>query len=1102
MNLKGEKRGMSTIVATLIIIMLVLVAAGVVWATVSNVVYKSSEQINLGKFTVDLKVENPQVMCNSLNITVKRNSGEGSFVGIAFVFEGKDSSETIKEYVSMEELEERSFAFTLNTLTSENITGVKVYPIFRLESGKEVFGNSKGKYTFSDSDILECPISTSLNIVINSTVFLNDCEILDVSNTRYILEKSITTDETCFNITADDLLLDLNGFTITGDNSGADYGVYALGRNKIIIRNGFIEWFGKSSANIGDGIYLINTNNSAIENIDASNNGYGIEIISSSSNNLKNIGVSSSYWEGLTLDSSSGSTLSNIVGVSNGGAGIYLYSSNNSILTNLSSSKESGIILERSSNNILNNINSSNNTLGLFVYATSNNNIFSNIITSFNGPGAQAYGIYVSQCTGNVFNNVISSSNKDLGIQLSLSPQTTFNNVTISDNEVYNTITGGLYLYNNNNSIFNNLNCYNNARNQIKANGWSININNTLNYNNSFGEIKLQALNSNINGTLRFGEGYNVNIGNNFAFINPSGDLIGLNIPANITLKDTGVIGGIILKDGAACGSSCHILNVSGTTYAFSVPGAGNYSISSIAMGYGLLYNWYAVNDTRGLCPTGWHVPTKGEWATLETYLGGLNTAGGRLKETDTIHWYSPNTAATNDVGFNGLPGGLRSTYFNPLSGIGRQAFWWSATQANNPPYPNSAESRGCQYTTTTLHLGTFSKYYGESIRCLRNTSVGWVEGEQITDYDGNVYDTVQIGTQIWMVQNLAVTHYRNGNVIPEVTNNAAWAALTTGALCAYNNDWGYVYGGRCTVSGCGLQAPIALAATNLTHSSFFANWGGEVSLPTGYSLDVATDNGFTNLVVNNLNVGHVLSYNVTGLLAGNSYYYRIRAYNDSYTSDNSDIISITLPISGFGLLYNWYTVNDSRNIANTGWHVPSNVELTTLQTYLGGWTIAGGKLKETGFIYWNDPNIGATNEVGFNLRGAGYRFNGYYVSFKGTTMIRSSVKSNPNSYVGLSLNNGQQFEIGDSYNDNYGCSVRLIRDSTTCSNGETGSYTGNNGKVYRTICIGNQEWLADNLAETKYRNGDTIPEVTDNTAWTGLTTGALCAYNNDWSYV
>ena len=80
--------------------------------------------------------------------------------------------------------------------------------------------------------------------------------------------------------------------------------------------------------------------------------------------------------------------------------------------------------------------------------------------------------------------------------------------------------------------------------------------------------------------------------------------------------------------------------------------------------------------------------------------------------------------------------------------------------------------------------------------------------------------------------------------------------------------------------------------------------------------------------------------------------------------------------------------------------------------------------------------------------------------------------------------------------------SLRPVKDTTSLSDGESGYYVGNDGKVYRTICIGTIEILADNLAETKYRDGSAIPEITDNAAWMADTDGALCAYDNDWSYV
>ena len=201
-----------------------------------------------------------------------------------------------------------------------------------------------------------------------------------------------------------------------------------------------------------------------------------------------------------------------------------------------------------------------------------------------------------------------------------------------------------------------------------------------------------------------------------------------------------------------------------------------------------------------------------------------------------------------------------------------------------------------------------------------------------------------------------------------------------------------------------------------------------------------------------------------------------------------------------YGLLYNWYAATDARLICADGWEVPTRAKFQTLSDYLGGNSVSGGKLKETGNVYWDVWNI-ATNEVGFNARGEGGRLaNGTFSGLTTSTLIRiiegaglyraAQIPSGfTNLYMGVSNTNSQK----------EGFALRLIKTTTTLTHGQTGIYTGNDGKVYRTICIGTQEWLADNLCETKYRNGDTIPEVTDNAAWAALTTGAMCAYNNDW---
>lgn len=224
-------------------------------------------------------------------------------------------------------------------------------------------------------------------------------------------------------------------------------------------------------------------------------------------------------------------------------------------------------------------------------------------------------------------------------------------------------------------------------------------------------------------------------------------------------------------------------------------------------------------------------------------------------------------------------------------------------------------------------------------------------------------------------------------------------------------------------------------------------------------------------------------------------------------------IIYVPKPVSGFypvkyGLLYNWYAATDARNIAASGWHVPNLTEYTTLVNYVGGNMVAGGKLKETGLTYWLTPNTSATNEYGINTRGGGnrsYASGGTFGTKQGVSnfLMSNNVGTLTTYTLNIRYNTAHvgapgSYEIGYLLFKADGSNVRLIKDSTTLAHGQTGTYTGNDGKTYRTICIGTQEWLADNLAETKYRNGDAIPEVTDNTAWTALTTGAMCAYNND----
>lgn len=192
-----------------------------------------------------------------------------------------------------------------------------------------------------------------------------------------------------------------------------------------------------------------------------------------------------------------------------------------------------------------------------------------------------------------------------------------------------------------------------------------------------------------------------------------------------------------------------------------------------------------------------------------------------------------------------------------------------------------------------------------------------------------------------------------------------------------------------------------------------------------------------------------------------------------------------------YGYLYNWWAATDARNIAPAGWHVPTNAEFITLRTYLGGIDIAGGKLKETGYTYWVSPNTGATNEVEFNARGSGYRSSSGFNNSLGT-QCNFWIYDLSGAYI---LGNGNAQLSLSGYSSYWGNTIRLIKDNST----DTGTMVGNDGKVYPTVTIGTQVWMAANLMETKYRDGDLISGPTfTNAAWAALTTEAYCIYGDD----
>lgn len=131
---------------------------------------------------------------------------------------------------------------------------------------------------------------------------------------------------------------------------------------------------------------------------------------------------------------------------------------------------------------------------------------------------------------------------------------------------------------------------------------------------------------------------------------------------------------------------------------------------------YGALYNWYAV-ETGKLCPKGWHVPTDAEWLTLTTYLGGVDIAGGKLKQEGLSLWESPNTGANNEVGFSALPTGDRTTD-GTSEFIGYRGYWWSGTEGTIDGF---AWSRRIYYNDNAIGTNQLDKNSGFCVRCIKD---------------------------------------------------------------------------------------------------------------------------------------------------------------------------------------------------------------------------------------------------------------------------------------------------------------------------------------------------------------------------------------------
>ncbi len=647
--------------------------------------------------------------------------------------------------------------------------------------------------------------------------------------------------------------------------------------------------------------------------------------------------------------------------------------------------------------------------------------------------------------------------------------------------------------------------------------------------------------------------------------------------------------------------------------------------------GFGALYTWTAAvngnsgsesnpSDIQGVCPEGWHLPSEAEWQELVDSLGGDGIAGGPLKETGNVNWNTPNTGATNQTGFTALPGGYRSYngYFYSAANLGT---WWTATLGSS----SSGRRVRMEYNNDNVTISNGSKYYGMSVRCLRNSigtqattpdvridsvsnltynsaeiycrvtnhggspvmqrgicwstdsiptiadstinigtgpgqysyqliplahgttyyirayaqnSVGisysepdsfstvpypnTVCGYQVTDYDGNVYNTVLIGYQCWMKENLKTTHYADGISIPYVPNEYVWSyqSYSDKAYCYLNNDtsnastfgalytWAAVMNGETSNNSVpGTVQGICPTGWRVPSDEEWKILEGEVDSSFYYPHTEWDQTGYRGT-----DAGHNLKTTTAWTNNGNgSDSYGFSAYPSGTRSNSGSYSSI-------GETAGWWTCtqagsNDaySRELYSTSSQayrtspyqdfgksvrcirdslpfVPGAPILSTNNLYNvnNGTAICGGNITSNGGdtvtsrgICWNttgNPTIadnttsdgGGTGPYTSTLTGL-VSNNIYYIKAYATNILGTGY--------------GQEVELTIN-NSGYGCASPVV------------DFDGNE---YEALLLGNQCWMAENIKATHYSDGTAIDHVTSDYSWMNLSnySKAYCYYYN-----
>ncbi len=432
---------------------------------------------------------------------------------------------------------------------------------------------------------------------------------------------------------------------------------------------------------------------------------------------------------------------------------------------------------------------------------------------------------------------------------------------------------------------------------------------------------------------------------------------------------------------------------------------------------FGRLYNWSAVNDLRSLAPIGWHVPSDSEWTVLTTYLG--SEAGAKLKEKGNTHWLVLNKEATNESGFTAIPGGYRIN--NTFYEFGNSGYWWSSTDYNTGDgYILYAWYRGMGCRNNTVDRFWEPKELCYSVRCIKDATPR--------------FPTITT-SQVFAVTNTTAT---SGG---QITSEGGSPVISRGVCWSTNPN--PTTANNHTSEGTGTGSFTSLITGLLPGATYYLRayavnsvagtvYGNEFSFITYQGTVTDIDGNVYNTIQIGTQVWMAENLKTTK--------YRNGDLIGTTTPATLDILDQSAPkyqwanggndnrVATYGRLYTWYAVNDSRNICPIGWHVPSDAEWTALTTYLGGESIAGGKLKEAGTIHWISPNTGATNNSRFTaLPGGSRSWSGVFGGYDGYWWSFTEYSTASAWFRLMYYDASNVFRTYSNKRD--GCSVRCIKD-------------------------------------------------------------------------